>query len=78
MIIGEVSADKEIVFSLPVRDSRGRDHLTRVVLDTGFGGHLILPAEMIAGLELVYIDEVEIWAVGDAPQTVRQFECVIT
>lgn len=52
MITGIVTARPEVVFTLSVRDSTGQPHAIDAALDTGYTGHLTLPAAQIAAMRL--------------------------
>jgi clan AA aspartic protease len=52
MITGTVSAEREAVIVLVVRDTEGGEHEYDAVVDTGFNGALSLPASVISGLGL--------------------------
>jgi clan AA aspartic protease len=52
MITGIVTVEREAVVSLTVRGSKGQEHETEAVIDTGFDGSLTLPPALITALEL--------------------------
>jgi clan AA aspartic protease len=54
MILGTVNSEHEIMFSLPILDSRGNEHQIEAILDTGFNGSLTLPPTTILQLGLAY------------------------
>lgn len=54
MIVGQVSPDLEATISVTVLDAELRPHVYDSVIDTGFSGHLTLPLEVIAGLNLTF------------------------
>lgn len=60
MIQGVVTADKEPIVRIVVRDASGRDHAHDAVVDTGFTGWLTLPPSVIASLNLPWRE----WGAG--------------
>ncbi len=54
MILGTVNSEHEILFSVPILDSRGNEHQIEALLDTGFNGSLTLPPATILQLGLTY------------------------
>lgn len=54
MITGVVSADGEATISVRVMSPAGREHEVTGVIDTGFNGHLTLPADVINHLDLSF------------------------
>ncbi len=54
MIQGTVTAEREAVVDLPLLDSQGRQHIFRVVVDTGYTGWLTLSPDLIANLGLSF------------------------
>ena len=67
MIPGEVAATREIMVSFAVRDTKGAPLIVRTVVDTGFGGHLMLPPVMVATLGLVQSGTVTV-VLGDGSE----------
>jgi clan AA aspartic protease len=55
MISGTVNANIEAIIELKVVGSGSRERLVGVVVDTGFTGHLTLPASTIAELQLAWL-----------------------
>jgi clan AA aspartic protease len=54
MIQGAVTADREPVVRIVVRDARGQNHAHDAIVDTGFTGWLTLPPSLIASLNLTW------------------------
>ena len=52
MIVGDVAATREIMVSLAVRGANGASLAVRAVVDTGFGGHLMIPPATVTALGL--------------------------
>lgn len=52
MIPGDVAATREIIVSLAVRGVNGVASTIRAVVDTGFGGHLMISPAMVSTLGL--------------------------
>lgn len=52
MINGTVSADREAVIPVIIRDMHGTQHRRRAVIDTGFTGYLTLQPDFITALQL--------------------------
>jgi clan AA aspartic protease len=52
MITGTVTADREAVIRLAVRDVNGQEYERDALVDTGFDGWLSLPPDFIAALGL--------------------------
>jgi len=52
MITGAVSADREAIIRLSIRDAQGQEQEFEAVVDTGFDGWLSLPSVVIAALGL--------------------------
>ena len=52
MITGTVSANREAILRLIVRDANGHEHERESVVDTGFDGWLSLPPDFILALNL--------------------------
>ena len=77
MLIGEVSADKQVIITISLQDEGETLHDVRCVLDTGFLGHLTLSASAVAMLQLPYIDTIRVLLTGIKPQRVRQYEAVV-
>jgi clan AA aspartic protease len=59
-----VSARKEAIITVPVRDRRGQLREVEATIDTGFSGYLTLPPALIAALQLPY-DRTEVYTLGD-------------
>jgi predicted aspartyl protease len=55
MIEGFVNADHQAWLRLIVRGSESREAMVEALIDTGFGGFLALPAELIAELQLTWL-----------------------
>ena len=53
-MIGHVTAYREAVISLNVRDARNQEREIEAVVDTGFNGFLTLPVSLIEELDLVW------------------------
>lgn len=60
MIQGTVTADREPIVRIVVRDTSGQDHAHDAVVDTGFTGWLTLPPSVIASLNLPWRE----WGAG--------------
>ena len=54
MIRGAVTADREPIVRIVVRDASGQDHAQDAIVDTGFTGWLTLPPSLIASLNLTW------------------------
>jgi len=54
MITGVVTSSREAVIPLLVRGARDQEVQVEVVIDTGFTGFLILPAQIVATLALPF------------------------
>lgn len=54
MISGRVNAFREAIVTLVVRNAQGQDRVLEAVIDTGFNGHLTLPPDVVASLNLPY------------------------
>ncbi|MBC7807904.1 MAG: clan AA aspartic protease [Akkermansiaceae bacterium] len=52
MIVGELSASREMIVPIAVRGGAGDEVTIRAVLDTGFGAYLTLTPEVINDLSL--------------------------
>lgn len=57
MIFGYVNQALEAVAKLQIKDSSGVEHDLEAVIDTGYTGRLILPADVVARLNLPYLFE---------------------
>lgn len=54
MLSGVVNSDREATISVMVNPPAGGEYEVAGVIDTGFNGHLTLPADVINDLELSY------------------------
>jgi clan AA aspartic protease len=54
MVAGRVSSFLEAMVSLSLQSPQGHEQTIEAVVDTGFNGHLTLPADVIAGLGLPF------------------------
>jgi clan AA aspartic protease len=54
MIQGEITPDNEAIIPLQIRDANGQILALDIVIDTGFSGHLTLPADLITALQLPF------------------------
>ncbi len=77
LLIGEVSANKEVVLTVQIKDDGEIFHPVRCVLNTGFSGYLTLPASAIDVLHLRYIDEIYLVIAGNQPSRLRAYEGVV-
>ena len=59
MIIGEITADREAVVPLRVNGANGQGKDIKAILDTGFSGFLSLLPDLIAELQLPFLDYTE-------------------
>jgi clan AA aspartic protease len=67
VIVGEISARREIVFRLSVLDYLGEPHDFSAVLDTGFNDFLTLPQPIIDALQLTYLSSAAV-VLGDGSE----------
>ncbi len=54
MITGEVSADREAIIRIEVAGPSEWPRRVEAVIDTGYNGHLTLPSQLIAALDLPF------------------------
>jgi predicted aspartyl protease len=52
MIVGVVNRENEAVIQVTVRGPLGRDATVAAIIDTGFGGALTLPPDLVEALQL--------------------------
>ncbi len=55
MIEGRVTAHREAVVSLSLRNAQGEEHALEAVIDTGYDGFLTVPPDLIEQLGLPYL-----------------------
>lgn len=56
MILGQFLPSRELVIDLALLDDEQREVGVRVVVDTGFSGHLLLPLTIVQRLRLAQTD----------------------
>ena len=54
MIQGVITADREPIVRIAVRDVNGQDHEFDAIVDSGFTGRLTLPPDVISALNLPF------------------------
>ncbi len=57
MIRGKVGTNQQALVPVDIKDGNGRHQRVEVVLDTGFTGDLVLPGEIIRGLDLPFVGQ---------------------
>ncbi len=72
MTTGYVNEYREAVIPIDLFDSRGRLHRVQAIVDTGFDYHVALPFDLVQGLGLVWVGEVEMRVATDEWE---QFDC---
>ena len=77
MVVGQITAAREIVFRLAVFDRHEEAHEFRVILDTGFDGYLTLPPTVADALGLPEIEQRRIFVGGDQEELVAVYKAAI-
>lgn len=72
MTTGYVNEHREAVIPIDLFDSRGRLHRFQAIVDTGFDYYVALPFDLVQGLGLVWVGEVEMRVATDEWE---QFDC---
>ena len=67
MILGQVNSQNEAVIDISIQDVAGKLTVERVVVDTGFSGHLTLQSKMIAALKLPFLTT-KVFSLGDSSE----------
>ena len=77
MIVGQVTPDREPVIDLHVQNSAGHRLTFKGIVDTGFTDDLTLPPDIIAALNLTYIDRMTVFLACDIEAETDVHECWI-
>ena len=72
MIVGRVTDDRAMV-TIIVRGPSGAEAPVEAMLDTGFNGHLKLPASIISTLDLEFERDAVVMLADDSIATMPQF-----
>ena len=72
MTTGYVNGHREAIIPIDLFDSRGRLQRFRAIVDTGFDYYMALPFDLVQGLGLVWMGEVEMRVGTDEWE---QFDC---
>ncbi|MBC8141914.1 MAG: hypothetical protein H7Y38_10790 [Armatimonadetes bacterium] len=77
LLVGELSANRELIVTLDVLDDTEERHTVRCLLNTGFGGYLTLSTSAVEVLGLPFAGDVEFELAGVPPRSVRRFRAVV-
>ena len=77
MIVGTVSSNFEAMVSIAVSAPNGRRIIVEGQIDTGFNGHLTLPAELISEIGLQSIAQYEVRLGDGTSQRVDAYDALV-
>ena len=77
MIVGTVSTNFEATVSVTVSAPNGRRIVVDGQIDTGFNGHLTLPAELISELGLQSVTQYEVRLGDGTSQRVHAYDALV-
>ncbi len=77
MIVGNISAEWDLLVPIRVLDKDEYVHRFEAVVDTGFNGHLTLPPHLIQEFGPPLIREVDMVVATDMTVRVNSYDCVV-
>src|SRR5687768_14092672 len=77
MITGRVTASREAIIELVVRGPTGKQRPVTLVIDTGYDGHIALPASLVAELGLASHGQATAVFGDGSSRTLNKFQAAV-